>query len=154
MKVKHAVMAALAAGMISAAGVVAAQPMEGGWHHGAGMEFLYSLKLTDAQKQQVHQIVEAARAQAKPVMTQMHTLHEQIITQLLTAGSTEADIQALVQQEEQLRNQLDSARVTTALQIRGLLTPDQLTQASTLHQKLSALHEQEHAVMESPEDAQ
>jgi hypothetical protein len=42
---------------------------------------------------------------------------------------------------------MDSAHLTETLQLRGLLTADQLAQAAATHTKLEALHAQEHAVM-------
>jgi Spy/CpxP family protein refolding chaperone len=150
MKFKHMMVAATAAIALSAAGAAMAHP-GGDWHGGeghGGMEILHSLSLTDAQKEQAHQIEHASWAQSKPVMEQMHAVHEQIATALLASGTVTADSLApLVQQEEQLRTQLDQQRLNTMLQIRALLTPEQLTQAAATHQKLAALHEQEHEVM-------
>ena len=117
-----------------------------------GMEMLHGLDLTDAQKSEVHKIVKANWAQMKPVMQQARALHEQIVTKLTgTEAVTQADLTPLVQQEEQLRTQLDTARVSTALQIRGLLTPAQLAKAASTHQQLEALHEQERAIVGEPQ---
>jgi Spy/CpxP family protein refolding chaperone len=152
MTFKQTLIAAAAAGALSA-GAAMAQPMEGGWHHGGpgggeGMELLHSINLTDAQKQQAHEIEHAAWAQAKPIMQQMRAVHEQLETAMLAPGSVTADqLSPLVTQEEQLKSQLDQQHLNTVLQIRALLTPEQLTQAAATHQKLAALHEQEHAVM-------
>ena len=96
--------------------------------------------------------MENAWASSKPIMDQMHSVHQQLATQFLTAGTTAAQLEPLVRQEEQLRAQLDSKHLNVALQVRNLLTPDQLAQAATLHTKLSALHEQEHEVMEGSHD--
>ncbi|MEJ0045819.1 MAG: Spy/CpxP family protein refolding chaperone [Rhodospirillales bacterium] len=147
--------AALAASMLSAPGVVAAQPvghMGGGGHHFELTEILHGLNLTDAQKQQAHLAEQAAWARAKPVLEQMHALHEQIATQFLTAGTTAAQLAPLVRQEEQLRSKLDSEHLTVALQIRNLLTADQLAKAATLHAQLSALHQQERDVLQGAHD--
>jgi len=156
MTFKRTAIAVLAATMLSAAGVAAAQPMEGRMGgHGHGfelMEIMHQLNLTDAQKQQAHTIIEGAWARGKPVMEQMHAIHEQLTAQLLTAGSTAAQLEPLVRQEEQLRAKLDSEHLNVALQVRNLLTPDQLAQATALHTKLSALHEQEHEIMEGSHD--
>jgi Spy/CpxP family protein refolding chaperone len=150
MKAQRTVIAVIAAGLISVAGFAGAQAHDGGrgdWHHGEGMEFLQGLNLTDAQKQQAHEIMQAGHTQAHTLMQQAHALHEQIVTQLLTAGTTADQIQPLVTQEEQLRAQMDTAHLNMAIQLRGVLTPEQLTQAAATHQKLEALHEQEHEVM-------
>ena len=155
MKLRHTLIVAAAACGLAAAGAAFAQPMggghmEGGWHHGDGMELLHSLTLTEIQKKQAHQIGKTAWTQSKPVMEQLHTLHEQMETQLLTAGSITADqLSPTVVKEEALRSQLDQIHLNTVLQIRALLTPEQLSQAASTHQKLEALHEQERAVMDA-----
>jgi Spy/CpxP family protein refolding chaperone len=151
MTFKRTAIAVLAASMLSAAGVAAAQADERMGGHGHGFEFMeimHQLNLTDAQKQQAHAIMESAWASSKPIMDQMRSIHEQLTAQFLTAGTTAAQLAPLVRQEEQLRTQLDSKRLSVGLQVRNLLTPDQLAQAATLHSKLSALHEQEHEIME------
>ncbi len=156
MKFKHMMVAATAAIALSAAGAAMAHP-GGDWHGGeghGGMEILHSLSMTDAQKEQAHQIEHALWAQSKPVKEQMHAVHEQIATALLASGTVTAESLApLVQQEEQLRTQLDQQRLNTMLQIRALLTPEQLTQAAATHQKLAALHEQEHEMMHASDTA-
>jgi Spy/CpxP family protein refolding chaperone len=130
-----------------AAGPLMAQPM-GEWHHGGGMEFLHGLNLSDAQKAQLKEIHEATWKTMKPIMQQMRSIHEQMVNQMLAAGTVTADqLTPLVQQEEALRTQMDSAHLNEALQLRGILTSDQLAQAAATHTKLEALHEQEHAVM-------
>ncbi len=146
MNFRHMIMAVAASCALAATGALAHPG--GDFHGGEGMEMLHSLSLTDAQKDQAHQIEHAAWAQARPVMEQMHAVHEQLATAMLAPGNVSAESLApMVSQEQQLRAQLDTMRLNTALQIRALLTPDQLTQAAATHQKLAALREQEHAVM-------
>jgi Spy/CpxP family protein refolding chaperone len=151
MNFRHLALVVAIAGLL-AAGAAKAQPEHAGpWHHD-GMEMLHGLNLTDAQKSEVHKIMKANWAQMKPVMEQARTIHEQIMTKLTgTDAVTQADLTPLVQQEEALRAQLDTARVSTALQIRGLLTQTQLAKAASTHQQLEALHEQERAIVGEPQ---
>jgi Spy/CpxP family protein refolding chaperone len=157
---KTILIAAVAACAVTLGSQAVAQPMDGrGWHHGGGegMELLHGLNLTDAQKQQAHEIEHAAWAQARPIMAQMHALHEQLATAMLAPGSVTAEqLAPLMTQEEQLRTQMDQQHLNTILQIRALLTPEQIAQASTTHQKLAALHEQEHQLISAsvPGDGQ
>jgi Spy/CpxP family protein refolding chaperone len=152
MKFKDLALAASAALLLSGAGMAVAQ--EGGWHHGGGegMELLHGVSLTDAQRDQVHSIEKTGRTQMKPLMRQMFKIHEQISSDLL-AGATAEQLTSLMQQEESLRNQMDAERLALAVQVRGVLTPDQLTQAATQHAKLAALHQEEHALMSTGEAA-
>jgi len=154
MNIRRFALAAAAACALALPGVAAAHDMEG-WHHGGPgeFEFLHGLSLTEAQKTQAHAIMRAAMTQSKPLMDQLHQLHEQHVTLLLTAGSTKSQIEAVQHQEENVRNQLDAARLGTMLQLRDLLTPAQLSKAADMHAKMEALHAQEHEVLEGAHDA-
>lgn len=128
-----------------------------GFMHGESSPFMMLLKsanLTQAQRAQVREILEADRARMKPVSQQFHALHEQIAARLLSAGPvTPADLAPLTQKAFRLQQQIDQNMVDTALAIRNLLTPDQLTQLSQVHQQLQNLHEQIHNLLGSdPED--
>jgi len=150
MKFRQLMMAAGVA--LAASGVALAQPVGPGFHHGGGVEFLHGVSLTDAQKAQIQQIHKAGWAQLKPIMTQIRSVHEQIVNRMLAAGDVTAeDLAPLVAQEEALRNQMDSLHLSQTLQMRSVLTPAQLAQAATTHTKIEALHAQEHAVMTGEE---
>jgi Spy/CpxP family protein refolding chaperone len=152
MKFKQLMMAAAASVALGMSGMAVAQPRGGEFHHGGGMEFLHGLSLTDAQKAQLKAIHQAGWKQMKPIMEQMRALHEQMVNRMLAAGevTTEA-LSPLVQQEESLRNQMDAIHLSQTLQMRALLTPEQLAQAASTHAKLETLHQQEHAVMAGEE---
>jgi Spy/CpxP family protein refolding chaperone len=148
-------MGAALAGVLAVGGVALAQPHHGGPEHG-GLEFLlHGINLTDAQKTQIHQIEKASWATMKPLMEQEHTLHEQEVTQFLAAGTVTAEqFSTIKTQEEALRTQLDAAHLNTMLQVRGVLTAEQISKAATLHAQMEQLHEQEHALMATPGDAE
>ena len=150
MNVKQTLVATVAACAL-VGGVALAQPrgeQHGSWHGGEGMEILHSLNLTDAQKEQAHSIEKAAWGQAKPIMEQMHAVHEQMANALLGSGTvTTEQLSPMVTQEEQYRTQLDQIHINAMVQVRALLTPEQVTQAAAMHQKLEALHEQEREVL-------
>ena len=162
MKFRQKMVATVAALGIAAGGAIAAGAAlahEGGWHGGPGMgegmELLHSLNLSDAQKEQARTIEKAGWAQAKPIMEQMHSVHEQMATALLTSGPVTAEqLAPMVTQEEQLKSQLDQIHLNALVQIRALLTPEQIAQAAATHSKLEALHEQEHAVMHASESSE
>jgi Spy/CpxP family protein refolding chaperone len=149
MRVPHLL---LAASLLVAGGAALADPGGHGFHHGE--EFLRGVSLTDAQREQVRQIEQAGWTQAKSGFEQMRSVHEQIMSRLLSPGSvSEADLAPLVQQEQALRAQMDERRLTAALQIRQVLTPQQLAEAAAKHQQIESLHEQEHQLMQ-PSDAE
>lgn len=159
MRTRHWAMSAALAGALAmtlaAGGVAMAQPtegMHGHWGHGEGMEFLHGVTLTDAQKTQIHDIMKSSFATMKPLMEQARTLHEQQVNSFLAAGAVTAEsLQPALAKEEALRTQMDTARMNTMLQVRAVLTPEQLAQAASVHSQMEALHAQEHQVMGDPE---
>ncbi|MGI4977019.1 MAG: Spy/CpxP family protein refolding chaperone [Janthinobacterium lividum] len=134
-----------------AAGAVQAQGMHPGMHGGMNhgyLGFLQGVTLSDAQQAKMHDIMHASWQQLKSQMQQLRALREQIGGNLAsTASISAAQLAALQQQAQTLRNQLDQAKLATAMQVRALLTPDQLSRSATVHAQLAALHQQEHAVM-------
>ena len=137
---------ALAAALIALSGVAGAQS---GYGHHHEDELFQGVSLTDAQRDQVHQIEHAGWTQARSTMQQVRSVHEQIMSRLLAPGTvTEADLAPLVQQEQALRAQIDQQRLAAALQMRQVLTPEQLAQAAAKQQQLKSLHDQEHQLMQ------
>ena len=142
--------AGVVAGLLAAA-AAQAQGMHpggrGGMQHGY-LGFLQGVTLTGAQQSQMHDIMHANWQQLKPQMQQLRSLREQIGGDLAsTAPVSAAQLVALQQQAQTLQNQLDQARLATAMQVRALLTQDQLSQSASVHAQLSTLHQQEHAVL-------
>jgi hypothetical protein len=142
--------AAMVAGL-ALAGNAGAQP-PGEFMHGRmggpGMEFLHGLNLTDAQKTEARQIEKSTWESTKPLMEKLRTLHEARITALLgTAAVTAETLKPGVAEEEALREQIDAIHLNAMLQLRGLLSADQLADAAAKHTQIEQLHEQEHALM-------
>ncbi|HLW71620.1 MAG TPA: periplasmic heavy metal sensor [Candidatus Binataceae bacterium] len=112
------------------------------------MMLLRHVNLSAAQQTQVQQLMEANSTQAQPLMTQLHSIHDQIADKLLSSGSvTATDIAPLQQQASQVHQQLDQDMLATALKIRAVLTPAQLAQASELHGKFKSLRAQFQTLM-------
>jgi Spy/CpxP family protein refolding chaperone len=112
------------------------------------MMVLRRVNLTADQQTKVHQILAASFAQAQPLMKQLHDIHEEIGDKLMSTGTVNAaDIEPLQQQENQIHQQLDEQTLSAALQIRGLLTPEQLSKAADLHAKLKSLRQQTDELM-------
>jgi Spy/CpxP family protein refolding chaperone len=131
---------------LSMASQALAQAHEGGWGRG-GIGFLRGVNLSDDQKAKVHQIQTASWEQTKPLIEQLRQVHKQLASQLLGPGSvTAAQLQPLVQQEEQLRSKLNAQRLERTLEVRALLTPEQLAQAGSVHAR-EQLHDQERSLL-------
>lgn len=134
---------------LACAGAASAHPGPGGgpggWHHGGGL--LDGVTLTDSQKTKVHALMKAEHQDSKSLRDQLHAVHEQIETKLLSAGDvTEATIAPLAQQEASLMQQLGAKHVAEEIALRNLLTSDQIAKASSIHAQLASLHNQEHAL--------
>ncbi len=146
--------AGVAAGLL-AAGIAQAQGLYPGTHPGMRgdaphgyLGFLQGVTLTDAQQSRMHDIMHATWQQLKPQRQQLRSLREQIGGDLASPDAVSAPQLVAVQQQAQtLRNQLDQARLAAAMQVRALLTPDQLSQSATVHAQLAAVHQQERAVL-------
>jgi Spy/CpxP family protein refolding chaperone len=162
----------LASALGLSAGPLAAQPMSsppehagmhhmggmgrmGGMHDGgsAFMMLLRSADLTAAQRGQLRDILQAQKAQMKAVHRQFRQVHEQLAEKLLSPGTvTAAELAPLEQKALHCQQQIDHGMIDTALAIRNILTPDQLSRVSQVHQKLESLHAQIRSVMGSGED--
>ena len=129
------------------------------FHHGPGegfgggmpmpmMMLLRHVNLTADQQTQIHQIMDANFAEARPLIKQLHGIHDSIADKLLNAGTVStADLTPLQTQESSIHQQLDQQMLATALKIRGVLTPAQLAQAADLHTKLKSLRSQMETLM-------
>jgi Spy/CpxP family protein refolding chaperone len=148
---KKTLIAALCVAAVPFAALAA--PGGHGGHHGGhrgGFNFLEGVTLTPDQKTQIQQITQASRGTAKPLVQQLHADHKQIGDLLAGTGTvTQAQLTTIQQQADQIRQQLESQRLATALQIRALLTPAQLAQSAQTHAQLESLHEQERAVFKA-----
>ena len=143
--------AALCATVVPFAALAAPQGHGGhGGHHQGAFGFLKGVTLTPEQQTQIHQIMQTSWNTAKPLAEQLRTDRKQIADLLASTGAvTAAQLTPIQQQAEQVRQQLDSQRLATALQIRALLTPAQLAQSAQVHQQLASLHQQERAIFQA-----
>ncbi len=149
MRISHILLATSLLSFSGAAGALAAGH---GWGP-HGDELTRGVTLSDAQKAQIKSIHQSAMSASKATMTELRGVHEQITALLLKSGTTEADLAPLVQREETLGTTLHQAHIATELQVARVMTPDQLTQAATLHTQLEALHAQEHSLMQPGAEA-
>ncbi len=131
----------LATGILAIAVAVAAwaqPPTGGGVHSGQGMghgrgmgpgqdhveQMMTQLNLTDAQKQQVRQLMSANREKSQGVMQQMMTLHQQLRDQIF-ADSGPGDTSALQAQIKDLIANMMQSQIELHEQISKILTPEQ-----------------------------
>ena len=119
-----------------------------GWQgmgHGSGLYMSLPLVvkgvgLTEAQQAQVKQIVAAHQVQFRALLAQLRSAHEQLGEKLYAPGPLKADdVAPLVQQIGQFRSQLTQEALQVALEIRAVLTPEQLARSEQIQHKLKDL---------------
>lgn len=112
------------------------------------MMILRHVNLTADQQSQIQQILEANFTQNQPLMQQLRSTRESIADKILSPGKVSAaDLAPMQAQEARLHQQLAQNMAATALKLRAVLTPEQLSQAASLHSKIKALHDQMRALM-------
>jgi Spy/CpxP family protein refolding chaperone len=99
--------------------------------------------LTTDQQAQVRQIMANHRTTFRDLLSQLRASQDQMANKLFsTARLQEADLAPHVQQISQLRNQLAEQGLRVVLEIRAVLTPEQLAKASQLKSQMDSLHSQ------------
>jgi hypothetical protein len=131
-------------------------------YHSAGGEFpplppmiipplligMQAAHLTANQQNQVNQILQSNRAQTAPLIQQLQSIHEQIANKLLGAATVSAsDLAPLEDQAAQLDAQIQQKALNASVQIRAILTPDQVARMAHFHQKMAALQAQMKSLM-------
>ena len=118
------------------------------------MMALRAAALTPAQQKQIHDIMEASRTTSDPQTQQLRSIRDQIADKLLSSGSVSApDLAPLLAQQTAIQQQLDNQMISTAIQIRGVLTPDQLSRVASVNEKLKAIHTQIESILGPPPNA-
>jgi Spy/CpxP family protein refolding chaperone len=104
---------------------------------------LRAANLTPDQKAQVRQIMANHRVTLQELFNQLRAAQDQMANKLFSAARLqEADLAPQVQQIAQLRNHLAEEGLRVVLEIRGVLTPEQLAKASQLKSQMQSLHSQ------------
>lgn len=119
----------------------------GGWMHRSGhgdFAILRAVGLTDDQKAQVRQIFANHRPQLQTLHQQLRAAERQLRDQLYGPNPPSvADLAPI----NRLREQLAAERLQIALEIRGVLTPEQIARAAQIRQQLEQLHRQERSLL-------
>jgi Spy/CpxP family protein refolding chaperone len=108
---------------------------------------LKTANLTDAQKQQIHQIIATRRTTRKAEIQQLKAAKDQIAAKYTSTGAvTASDFSGPVQQITQIQDQMTNEQIQDAIAIRNVLTPAQLQQISQTKSKLDQIHAEMHAL--------
>jgi Spy/CpxP family protein refolding chaperone len=125
---------------------------------GPGMMFaglLRSAGLTPDQKTKVDAIMSEHRPVFRDLFHQLRAAEEDLATTLFTPGDlTTAGLTPQSSKILSLRQQLMNEGLKVALEVRSILTPDQLSKAADTQKQLRSLHQQMRALMGGGEETE
>jgi Spy/CpxP family protein refolding chaperone len=102
---------------------------------------LRGVDLTTEQEKHVHDIMKAHRATFRTLFSALQSAHKDMADTLFAPGDVQAnDLTTHMQRVTQLREQLMQEGLKVALEVRGVLTPEQLTKAAEIKDRMRALH--------------
>jgi Spy/CpxP family protein refolding chaperone len=108
-----------------------------------GARVLHALDLSADQQQKVQNILTVRRTSLAPLVANERAARQALADKLLGTGPvTPQDLDALVQQESQARTALMRERLAAALEVRNILTPEQVQKAATIRARMKDLHAQ------------
>jgi Spy/CpxP family protein refolding chaperone len=125
----------------------------GGWRgspHGRSplASLVRGAGLSDPQREQVRQIVAAHRDQFRNLAGQLRQAQQALRDKLYGADAvTAVDLAPLTQQIDLLRGQLTQESLQVALEVRGVLTPDQLAKVAARESRLRDLRAEMRSLM-------
>jgi len=135
--------ALLASGAQPAAGQGMGPAMGQGWGRDSGVALPFLIRaanLTPEQNTRVRAILSSHRAATRSTMEQLRKAQEELADKLMAPGQVQAaDVQPQLQQIAQLREQLLQNSAQIALDVRAVLTPEQLAKAGQVRTRLQQL---------------
>jgi len=107
--------------------------------------------LTPEQQAKVRGILATHRAATRPIVEQLRQAQQELGAKLLAPGPLlPADLQPQLVRVGQLRDQLAQDSAQAALEVRAVLTPEQLARAAQTKERLSQLREEMRQLMQPP----
>src|SRR6267378_1586029 len=126
-----------------------------GQHHFMGMRpmgdgpgmmlplLLKGVDLNAEQRTRVQGMMDARRPTLQTLFQQLRATHEEMANKLFAPGAVQAeDLAPQIQQIAQLREQLMQEGLKVTLEVRGVLTAEQLAKAAELKQRMQTLHQE------------
>jgi Spy/CpxP family protein refolding chaperone len=102
---------------------------------------LKGIELTDAQEKRVQEIMAAHRATFRTLFSELQAAHKDLADKLFAPGNVRLeDFTTQTQRLAQLRDQLMQEGLKVAIEVRELLTPEQLAKAAEIKDRMRALH--------------
>ena len=111
--------------------------------------------LTPDQQTKLHQIFAAHHDAFKSLFSRLHAANNDLAAKLVAPGDlTTSDLTPMVNNIVQIRQQMMQEGLAVALEVRAILTSDQLKKLASARQQLESLHSQMRALLggDSPGD--
>jgi Spy/CpxP family protein refolding chaperone len=106
--------------------------------------------LTAEQQASVRTILSSHRASRRPLIEQLRQTQQELSAKLLGPGQIQiADVEPQLQRLGQLRDQLAQDSAQTALEVRAVLTPDQLGRVAQTRERMKQIREEMRQLMQS-----
>jgi Spy/CpxP family protein refolding chaperone len=110
-----------------------------------------SANLTPEQQTKVRAILSAHRTTARPLIEQLRQAQQELSEKLLAPGAVQTgDIQPLLLRIGQLRDNLALDSAQAVLEVRAVLTAEQIARAAQTRERLQQLHDEMHQLMQPP----
>ena len=110
---------------------------------------LKGVDLTPAQETQVKDLMTAQRENFRTLFKQLRAAHEEMANKLFTPGEVKAeDLAPQTQRITQLREHLMKDGLNVMLEVRKILTPEQLAKAAQIKERMQALHEEMRSLLQ------
>lgn len=105
--------------------------------------------LTETQQAQLKQLVTSHRSKADTLQRQLRVAREQLVEKLYTPGPLKTEeLTSLTQQIGKLRESWAHESLQVALEVRKVLTPEQLAKAKQRRQRLNELRAEMRSLLE------
>lgn len=102
---------------------------------------LKGIDLTDAQEKRVQEIMAAHRTTFRTLFGELQATHKVLADKLFAPAQVRVeDFTVQMQRIAQLRDQLMHEGLKVAIEVRELLTPEQLVKAAEIKDRMRALH--------------
>ena len=107
--------------------------------------------LTPDQQAKVRGILSTHRTTTRPLVEQLRQAQQELGAKLMAPGPLQpADLQPQLGRIGQLRDQLAQDGAQAALEVRAVLTPEQLARAAQTKERLTQLREEMRQLMQPP----
>lgn len=112
---------------------------------------LQGISLTSDQQTAIDAIMKSHQQTAQPLLDQLHGERQALTAKLLSAGEVSlSDVAPLQQESAQTEQELQEDALKAALEVKSVLTADQLALAASNQQKLEKIHTEMHELVGTP----